>query len=210
MPVAFNDPRLVAPQCTNLHPVRTVHQNPWFSVRNRGGYYTTEYAQPQVIVLPVVNNRAVVLVRVKRPVIMESTLELPAGGAKAEESPRQGAARELSEETGIQAPAERFREMLPIANSPNRNPQLIHIFQVDLQQQEYDRRGAHDHEIDEVVLYNFEEIAAKIFKGEIFVGVPLAILSRFLLEHVRSPNPYKTESVDACAKPDLKATGQTT
>lgn len=210
MPVALNDPRLMAPQCTNLHPVRTVHQNPWFSVRNRGGYYTTEYAQPQVIVLPVVNNRAVVMVRVKRPVIMESTLELPAGGVKAGESPRQGAARELTEETGIQAAAERFKEMLPIANSPNRNPLLIHIFQVDLQQPEFDRRCAHDHEIDEVVLCDYQEIAAKIFKGEIFVGVPLAILSRFLLEQVHRPNPYKAESVKACTKSDRTATGQTT
>ena len=29
--------------CTGLQPVETLHENEWFSTRNRGGYYTVEY-----------------------------------------------------------------------------------------------------------------------------------------------------------------------
>ena len=96
-----NDPRLVAPQCRSLTPVKTVHENPWFCVRDRGGYYCVEYNKPQVAVLPVVDHNAVVMVRVKRPTLADATLELPAGGAENNEAPIQAASREFAEEAGI-------------------------------------------------------------------------------------------------------------
>ena len=42
------------------------------------------------------------MVRVRRPVIADNTLELPAGGVRMDESPIEAACRELSEETGIE------------------------------------------------------------------------------------------------------------
>ena len=87
--------------CTGLQPVETLHENEWFSTRNRGGYYTVEYHQPHVVILPVVNQDSIVLVRVKRPVIDDDPLELPAGCVEAGETPEQGARRELAEETGM-------------------------------------------------------------------------------------------------------------
>ena len=77
----LDDPRLVKAQCSTLVPVETLHENPWFSVRNRKGYFTVEYNMPQVLILPIVDNKAVVMVRVDRPVVADVTLELPAGGA---------------------------------------------------------------------------------------------------------------------------------
>ena len=74
-----------------------VHENPWFSVRNRGGFFTVEYHETQVLVLPVIEDRAVVMVRVKRPVINDMTLELPAGGTEPGEDPERAAVRELAE-----------------------------------------------------------------------------------------------------------------
>ena len=71
------------------------------AVLNRGGYFTVEYNQPQVLILPIVENNSVVMVRVRRPVIADNTLELPAGGVQMDESPIEAACRELSEETGI-------------------------------------------------------------------------------------------------------------
>lgn len=178
----LNDPRLITPQCLGLSPVETIHRNPWFDVRNRGGYFTIEYRQPQVIVLPVVEDKAIVMVRVKRPVIADATLELPAGGVGDNETPLEGAARELYEETGIEIETCRFIPLIPLSNSPNRTPQLIHIFKVKISKREYEQRQDHDHEIDEVALFYFDAIRKMILDGQIFVGAPLAVIARFLLE----------------------------
>jgi len=114
----INDPRLISPQCFSLTPIETVHENPWFVVRNRGGYFTTEYKQPQVIILPIVDNNSIVMVRVKRPVIADIALELPAGSTKEHETPIRAAARELAEETGIEINGlERFEMLSPVSNS---------------------------------------------------------------------------------------------
>ncbi len=195
IPIATDDPRLVEPRCRGLLPIQTVHENPWFTVRNRGGYYTTEYSQSQVIVLPLVDGRAVVMVRAKRPVIADCTLELPAGGIGEDETPGQGAMRELFEETGIYADSARFTPLIPIANSPNRNPQLIHIYQINLSLNEYRERGMHDDEVDAVVMYSFKKVSAMMIKGEIFIGMPMAILGRFLLERAYGLNPDHPECV---------------
>jgi len=93
----IDDPRLFTPQCSSLTPVETVHENPWFTVRNRGGYFTTEYEFPQVVILPVVESHSIVMVRVKRPVINDVSLELPAGSVNENESPVHGAARKLAQ-----------------------------------------------------------------------------------------------------------------
>ena len=133
MSVLPDDPRLSAPACLKLGSPAMVHENPWFSVMDRGGYYTVEHHTPQVVVLPVVAGHGVVMVRAHRPVIADCPLELPAGGFLAGESPRQAAARELAEETGILVDApERFVPQSPIAGLPNRDPLLLHILRVDL------------------------------------------------------------------------------
>ena len=76
------DPRLSTLACPELVPVETLHENPWYSVRNRGGFFTVEYHLRQVVVLPVVNQDSIAMVRVKRPVINDMPLELPAGGLR--------------------------------------------------------------------------------------------------------------------------------
>ena len=88
--------------CPSLTPVKTVHHNPWFTVNNRGGYFTTEMKEAQGVILPIVDRKSIILVRVYRPVIEDETLELPAGGFSLnKESPEKGLNRELAEETGI-------------------------------------------------------------------------------------------------------------
>jgi 8-oxo-dGTP pyrophosphatase MutT (NUDIX family) len=179
---SFNDQRLISPQCFNLNPVETVHENPWFVVRNRGGYFTTEYKWPQVIVLPIVDNKYIVMVRVKRPVIDDITLELPAGSAKENETPLQAAARELAEETGILInDLERFKLSPPISGSPNRNPNLLHIFQIVISISEYENKNLHDKEIESVDLFSFKEVSTLLSQGKIYVAVPIAVITRFLL-----------------------------
>jgi len=80
--------------CPSLRPIITVHENPWFTVKNRGGYFTTEMKEAQGVVLPIVEKKSIILVRVYRPVIDDETLELPAGGFSLnKESPQQGLSR---------------------------------------------------------------------------------------------------------------------
>ena len=183
MTVKIDAPRLFLPLCGELTPVETLHKNPWFIVRNRGGYFTTEYRQPQVVILPVVDKQAIVMVRVKRPVINDITLELPAGGAKENESPLEAAARELGEETGVGIlDLGRFKELPPIAGSPNRNPNLMHIFQIQLMKREFENRRDHDDEIADVKLFDFDEIKELLIRGEIYVAIPVAVISKYLIE----------------------------
>src|SRR3990172_493227 len=123
----LNDLRPVSAQCISLTPVETIHTNPWFSVRNRKGYFSIEYNMPQVLILPIVDNKAIVMVRVDRPVIADITLELPAGGAKDNESPVEAAAREMVEETGIVVTdLNRFNMLPPLIHMP-RSPILPYI-----------------------------------------------------------------------------------
>jgi 8-oxo-dGTP pyrophosphatase MutT (NUDIX family) len=176
------DPRLTKPSCTDLEPVTTVHENPWFSVRNRGGYFTLEYHLRTVVVLPVVDDASIVMVRAKRPVICDASLELPAGAIEEDERPECAAARELAEETGIEiSQLDRFIAMPPIAISPNRAPMLSYVFRVNVLGQEFAQRGAHDGEIQSVVRVAISDVPGMMERGEIYVAVPLAIIGTFLL-----------------------------
>lgn len=175
------DPRLSAIACPGLQPVELAHENPWFAVRNRGGYFTLEYHLPQVIVLPIVERRAVVMVRARRPVLDDCTLELPAGCAEKGEDPAVGCARELAEETGIVVDAKRLIPMPPLAASPNRMPVLVYAFRVDLAQAEFERRGRHDEEIESVELIALDEAVRMIASGAIYVAIPVAMIGTYLL-----------------------------
>lgn len=181
-PRASWDARLNDVACAGLLPVETLHRNPWYAVRNRGGYFTLEYHMRHVAVLPVVAANSVVMVRVKRPVIDDLPLELPAGGAETDEAPAAAAARELLEETGIDvAGADRYIPMPPIAVSSARMPRLSYIFRVDVSEHEYARRRPHDDEVHSVERIPIDDLAGMMMRGEIYVSVPLAVLGLFLV-----------------------------
>jgi len=174
------DRRLTTVACPELAPVTTLHENEWFTVRNRGGYYTTEFHLPQVIVLPVVDNAGIVMIRVMRPVIGDTTLELPAGAIERGEAPVTGAAREFAEETGIAIPASRFRAMPPMSTSPNRMPNLVYVFAVELTREEFDRRKPHDSEVESVHCIPIGEVLKLITEGGLYVALPVAVIASHL------------------------------
>ena len=187
--ISIDDPRMVKPQCRSLQPVSTEHINPWFSLKNRGGYYTLEYHQPQVAILPVVDNHSIVMIRVKRPVLDDTPLELPAGAADLNETPTETAARELKEETGIQIDRiDRFNLLPSIAISPNRYPVLPWIYHIDISQNEFDIRQQHDEEVTSVECLKYEEVKSKILNGGIYISLAIAIVSRFLFSINNIPN----------------------
>ena len=179
------DRRLTEIACPDLKPVELVHENEWFALRNRGGYYTMEYHLQQVIVLPVVDGSEIVMVRAKRPVLGDSTLELPAGCTEEGEAPEAGAARELAEETGIAIDASRMVPMPPLAGSPNRIPYLLYVFRADLTREEYERRGPHDAEVEGVELVPLNSIPGLIERGALYVAVPIAVVSTYLLNRTK-------------------------
>ena len=175
------DPRLSTLACPELVPVETLHENPWYSVRNRGGFFTVEYRLRQVVVLPVVNQDSIAMVRVKRPVINDTPLELPAGALEKDEDVAIGAVRELLEETGIKVTnLDRLISMAPISVSSTRNPNLSYIFKVDISEKEYVNRQPHDDEIYSVERFAINDIAKKMASGEIYVSLTLAVLGIFL------------------------------
>lgn len=182
------DQRLHEVACPGLAPVRLLHENPWYAVRDRGGYFTVEYHLPQVIVLPIVAERAVVMVRVRRPVLGDTTLELPAGCSEANETPEKGAARELAEETGIRIDSRRLVPMPPLAESPNRIPKLLYVFRIDLDQAEFDARAPHDEEVEAVELVSLDHAVRKITSGAIYAAIPVAVLGSYLLALWRRAN----------------------
>jgi ADP-ribose pyrophosphatase len=69
-----------------------------------------------VVVLPVLNDGRIVMVRQYRHATRQYLWELVAGRMERGESPRQGAARELMEETGYRA--RRFRVFLDVFPTP--------------------------------------------------------------------------------------------
>ncbi|MGE3538416.1 MAG: NUDIX hydrolase [Candidatus Tectimicrobiota bacterium] len=181
-PLAPWDHRLTDIGCASLHPVQTLHENAWFAVRNRGGYYTVEHHLPYVIVLPVVNQLSILLVRVKRPILDDISLELPGGAVERGEAPEEGAARELAEETGIAVnDVRRFIPMPPLSLSPGRTPKLAYVFRVELTQQEYDVRNPHDDEVTDVACVSLPEVARMITDGSIYVSVPVAVIGMYLV-----------------------------
>jgi 8-oxo-dGTP pyrophosphatase MutT (NUDIX family) len=179
------DRRLTEIACPDLKPVELLHENEWFALRNRGGYYTMEYHLQQVIVLPIVGGSDIVMVRAKRPVLGDSTLELPAGCAEDGEAPEAGAARELAEEAGIAIDARRMVPMPPLAGSPNRIPYLLYVFRADLTREEWERRGPHDAEVEGVELVPLKSIPGLIERGALYVAVPIAVISTYLLNRTR-------------------------
>ena len=180
------DPRLTSVACSDLTPVTTLHENEWFTVRDRGGYFTTEFRLPQVIVLPVVEDAGLVMIRVKRPVIGDVTLELPAGAIEEGERPVEGAAREFAEETGILLSQSRFSPMAPMSTSPNRMPNLTYVFKVDLSREEFERRGPHDKEVESVHYVPLHDVMSLVREGGLYVALPVAVIASYLFGRFRN------------------------
>lgn len=171
--------------CPTLNPVFLAHKNPWFKVMSRDSYYTVEYERPQVVILPILERDSIIMVRVRRPLIDDCPLELPAGDSSVGETPRAAAMREFAEETGIHIEDPlRFIPELPISEMPGRIPILLSVFSVDVSQSEFVSRSCHDNDILSVEAMSFTEAARRLVSGEIYLSSPAAILSRLLLKRL--------------------------
>lgn len=79
-----------------------------------------------VVVLPLLDDRRVVLIENRRPALGETLLELPAGTLEGEAPPIEQAARELQEETGYSAT--QIRPLTTFYASPGICDERMHAF----------------------------------------------------------------------------------
>ena len=184
---SLSDQRLLEPQCTDLQPINTLHQNPWFSLKTRGDYFTIEPSLSVVLILPVIEGHSIVLVEVKRPVLDEMySLIIPAVGLAKGESLQEWELRELHEEAGIKISTDRLRQQSPLALSP-RDPYLACIHEAKINLDEFLARAQHDDEISQVRLLYFDKVQRLLVSGEIFLAGVVGLLSCFLLKNLSAP-----------------------
>ncbi|REL34827.1 NUDIX hydrolase [Thalassotalea euphylliae] len=166
--------------CPDLKPVVIEYENDWFTVNNRGGYLTHEPKGKQVAVL-VIKNKHVLLVIVKRPVINDCTWELPAGGCYTNESPKQGAIREVCEEAGITITKEQLIALDSMSICPNRYVEAPYIYAAEVTEQQWSERQGFDSEITERQWFSYEQIQQMLLANKIYVALPALILAKLLL-----------------------------
>jgi 8-oxo-dGTP pyrophosphatase MutT (NUDIX family) len=132
-----------------------------------------------------VDDKDILMIRVERPVIGDWPLELPAGDSLCGEKPIDAAVREFGEETGIRIENKtRFIPDLDISEMPGRIPVLLSVFTVHITRNEYDLRGKRDPEIHSIELVPIRDAAKRILSGDIYIGVPCAIISRLVFKRM--------------------------
>lgn len=119
-----------------------------------------------VSVVPVLEDRTVVLVRQYRAVIDALVLEIPAGKRDvADEPPEETARRELAEEVGLRAGS--LELLVRFHNSVGFSDEFSHVFlATDLTEVPSDRQGVEESHM-EVVRLPLDEATAMIDAGEI-------------------------------------------
>jgi 8-oxo-dGTP pyrophosphatase MutT (NUDIX family) len=161
---------------------KIVFESDWFKLLKNKSFYTVEYNEKQVVVLPVMRGNLIIMAKVKRSILGDSTWELPAGGIKKKEKLREGALMELKEETGIGiSNTSRLKDELSIVVCPNRLPMFPSIFSIEISKEEYEHRVPHDEEVDYISCFSLSKIVKMIENGEIFTSLTISILSRYLL-----------------------------
>ena len=155
----------------------------WFKILKGNSFYSLEHNEDQVMILATIEKKSILLVKVKRTLLGDSTWELPAGGLEKNENLDAGASREFLEETGIEIKDLRRFEILPsFVLASNRMPMFPNIFQIDLSKKEFDQRSRHDDEIEKVEIFEFKKIKQMIQDGELCATLPIAVISRYLFQ----------------------------
>jgi 8-oxo-dGTP pyrophosphatase MutT (NUDIX family) len=168
---------------------KPIFKNKRFSLLEKDDFHVVEYHKKQVIVLPILEDHSIIMPKVKRHILGEATWELPAGGIKDGESEEEGALRELREETGILIfDTSRLNKENTLIVSQNRLPMFPSIFSIEVTVDEFEQRNQHDHEVESVRSFTFDEIKELISTGQIFTSITISILARFLLSREIASN----------------------
>ncbi len=181
---SLSDPGLFQPQCIDLQPIKTLHQNPRYTLKSRGDFFTIQPSFGVVMILPIVEVNSILLVEVKRPILNDMhSIEIQAGDLERGEFPQERALRELHEETRIKISADRLKRQNPFALSP-RDPCLAYIYEAEISMDEFLAIAQHYEEISQVRLFDFEEMHGLLVSGKKYLAGIVGLLSRLLLKNL--------------------------
>ncbi|HAO99172.1 MAG TPA: DNA mismatch repair protein MutT [Fibrobacteres bacterium] len=182
------------------HATRSVYRNPWIHLRedavirpdgNPGVYGVVEFSHIAVGVVAVDDSNQIVLVGQHRYPLNYYSWEIPEGGChKESDSPEQAAARELREETGLEAKRWDYLGCLALSNSVS--DEVAHLFLArDLS---HGPAAPEPTEILQVKWISLKEACRQVLEGKITESISIAGLlrARHFLEREKSGLP-KTE-----------------
>jgi ADP-ribose pyrophosphatase len=112
----------------------------------------------------------VVLTHQYRHPLRKMVLDLPAGGVKKDEDPKQAALRELKEETGFEA--KDIHSLGQFYPTPGLSSQIVHVFYA--KSLKAGITSFDEHEAIDVVLIDWLELLNKVVVGEEAIDVTLA------------------------------------
>lgn len=130
-----------------------------------------------VVILPILDDRRIVMIRNYRYTVEMEMWELPAGTREPEEEPIETARRELEEETGYSAG--RIRPLMEFYTTPGICTERMYAFlATDLTEVGQNLQGA---ERIEVEVVDIADARDRLLSGDFIDGKTIAVLGRYLL-----------------------------
>ena len=163
---------------------KIVYKNKWFSIKKFENYFVFDENQDQVVILPIINSKKIILVKQYRVPLMKFTLEFPAGGFnKNSEKPKIAAIRELFEETGINiSQTKRLKQLKRMSVNPQRHSKIPFAYYVNITESEYKIRSKKiSKEIKAVISLHFNKFIDFYQKGLIISSIMGNIFFNYLL-----------------------------
>ena len=135
--------------------------------------HTTIEHPGAAVIIPITQEKRVIMVNQYRPSVQAWTIEVPAGTMELGEDPLTCAQRELEEETGYSADTfQSLGQLIPMAGMCNEKQHLYIATGLHLTQ----RLECDDDEIIEVQTYSLQELETMIVNGEISDSKTVACL----------------------------------
>ena len=162
---------------------KVVYKNKWISVINEKNFYTIDENTDQITILPIIDHDKLLLVKQYRLAIKKYTLEFPDGGINRNEKPKNGAIRELFEETGIAIlNKKKLLELPTVSINPQRNRKYPKIYYFNASKKEIHKKiNEKNKEIDKLKIVNFRSFLNLCEKKLIISSFMISVFFLYLL-----------------------------